>query len=372
VWFARDRISVAGDVDPTTGTAYCADLKKVMVEARRDFTSIMGREVSKVIWTARIQLPGWDNCIVSDWTTQGKIIRYYGCEIPSVPTAEEMHAKRDTAVSYLESCLWQGLDQNAEVGNETNFELGSNDSIGRISETAHTDGRGNILRIEVDVPSSLIRAAPAEAVSDKPAPTPPQPANQAETYCEDMKRAVAAAPSNFDAILGPPVSGESAWVSRVQLPDWESCEVRHWTSEGKTKRYFTCVRGPFPTLEALRAKREEADAYVKPCLGLDWSVRRQTLSDNTMRSIYFMGPDDPEVLMREAYSEQSKLWFLRLDVDAPASLATRAPETTAEQPVPPPGPETTPQQPAPPPPPPPPPETSPEAPNQPIAPPSTY
>jgi TIR domain len=57
------------------------------------------------IETARIQLPGWDNCIVSDWTTQGKIIRYYGCEIPSVPTAEEMHAKRDTAVSYLESCL---------------------------------------------------------------------------------------------------------------------------------------------------------------------------------------------------------------------------------------------------------------------------
>jgi hypothetical protein len=197
VWFAHDRISV----DPTTGTAYCADLKKVMVEARRDFTSIMGREVSKVIWTARIQLPGWDNCIVSDWTTQGKIIRYYGCEIPSVPTAEEMHAKRDTAVSYLESCL--GKDWiKTRVGNETNFELGSNDPIGRIRETAYTDGRGNILRIEVDVPSSLIRAAPAEAVSDKPAPTPPQPANQAETYCEDMKRAVATAPSNFAAILG--------------------------------------------------------------------------------------------------------------------------------------------------------------------------
>jgi hypothetical protein len=369
IWFARDRISVVGDVDPTTGTAYCADLKKVMVAARSDFTSIMGREVNTAAWTARIQLPGWDNCVVADWTTNGKIIRYYGCELPPVATFDKMRSQRDSAVPYLSSCLGEGWVKQQSTRNTgvtwTDYELGINDPVARIRESIATDG-GNILRIEVDVPSSLIRQAPAEAVSDQP--TQPQPSNQAETYCEDLKRAVAAAPSNFDAILGPAVSGENAWVARVQLPDWNDCTVRDWTNKGKKMRYFTCVRGPFPTLEALRAKREEGDAYVKPCLGPDWSVRPE-FSDKTISSIYFMGPNDPQVMLREAYSEKSKQWFLRLDIDAPASLATTASETTPEQPAPPPAPETAPEQPAPPPPPPPP-ETAPEAPNQPLTTPS--
>ena len=76
-----------------------------------------------------------------------------------------------------------------------------------IRESIYTDGRGNILRIEVDVPSSLIRQAPAEAVSEQPAPapapSPPQPSDQAGAYCEDLKRVVTEAPSKFASILGP-------------------------------------------------------------------------------------------------------------------------------------------------------------------------
>ena len=353
IWFARDRLSVAEEIDPTTGTAYCADLKRVMVEARSDFTSIIGREISKAIWTARIQLPGWDNCIVSDWTTQGKIIRYFGCELPSVATADEMHAKRETAVSYLQSCL--GKDWiRTRVGNETNFELGSSDPIGRVRETAYTDGRGNILRIEVDVPASLIRQAPAESVSETTTPEPSDqpPAQSAETYCEDLKRAVVEAPSKFASILGPESSG--TWIARIQLPGWDDCTVRDWTYEGKTTRYFGCQRGPFPTLEAMRAKRDEAAGYVKPCLGPDWTERRAQFSDQTTDITYFKGQGDPVVRLRESYYKDSKDWMLRLDIDAPQSQATPAEaETPSDQPL------TIPS----------PPETTPAAPNQPLMPP---
>jgi hypothetical protein len=51
--------------------AFCDDLQRVVFEARTQFTSILGPERSGV-WTARIQLPGWNDCTVRDWTYQGK------------------------------------------------------------------------------------------------------------------------------------------------------------------------------------------------------------------------------------------------------------------------------------------------------------
>ncbi|MET0842114.1 MAG: toll/interleukin-1 receptor domain-containing protein [Methyloceanibacter sp.] len=365
IWFARDRLSVAEeDVDPTTGTAYCADYKQVIGEARTNFASIIGRSSGDAVWISTMQLPGWDNCIVADWTTEGQIIRYFGCELPSVATVDELRAKRDGVVAYLQSCLgkhWARKRTNFQNGaTDTKFTLGSDEPVPHIRESIYTDGRGNILRIEVDVPSSLIRQAPAEAVSEQPAPapapSPPQPSDQAGAYCEDLKRVVTEAPSKFDSILGP--ESNAVWIARIQLPGWDDCTVRDWSYEGKTTRYFSCQLPPFTTLETIRAKRDEAAAYVKLCLGPDWTERRAQFSDQSTDITYFKGQDDPMVRLRESYYKDSKDWILRIDIDAPASLATPAPaETPADQPL------TTPS----------PPETAPEAPNQPmIAPPSTY
>ena len=147
------------------------------------------------------------------------------------------------------------------------------------------------------------------------------------------------------------------WIARIQLPGWDTAgpALDH---EGKTTRYFSCQLPPFTTLETIRAKRDEAAAYVKPCLGPDWTERRAQFSDQSTDITNFKGQDDPVVRLRESYYKNSKDWILRIDIDAPASLATPAPaETPADQPL------TTPS----------PPETAPEAPNQPmIAPPSTY
>jgi hypothetical protein len=165
--------------------------------------------------------------------------------------------------------------------------------------------------------------------------------------CEDLKRVVTEAPSKFASILGP--ESNAVWIARIQLPGWD---------EGKTTRYFSCQLPPFTTPETIRAKRDEAAAYVKPCLGPDWTERRAQFSDQSTDITNFKGQDDPVVRLRESYYKDSKDWILRIDIDAPASLATPAPaETPADQPL------TTPS----------PPETAPEAPNQPmIAPPSTY
>jgi hypothetical protein len=164
LWFARDRVSIGEQIDPTTGTAYCTKLKQVIVEARSDFTSILGREDGAGIWVARIQLPGWDDCLVADWTTEGKIVRYFGCALPSVATVDELHAKRDSAVPYLRSCLGEDWSErritNQTGATETNYEMGPDDPVARIRETIYTDGRGNILRIEVDAPHAK-PAAPA-------------------------------------------------------------------------------------------------------------------------------------------------------------------------------------------------------------------
>ncbi|HSH63672.1 MAG TPA: hypothetical protein VK984_06120, partial [Methyloceanibacter sp.] len=70
-------------------------------------------------------------------------------------------AKRDGVVAYLQSCLgkhWARKRTNFQNGaTDTKFTLGSDEPVPHIRESIYTDGRGNILRIEVDVPSSLIR-----------------------------------------------------------------------------------------------------------------------------------------------------------------------------------------------------------------------
>ena len=113
------------------------------------------------------------------------------------------------------------------------------------------------------------------------------------------------------------------------------CTVRDWTYEGKTIRYFGCQRGPYPTLEAMRAQRDEAAAYVKPCLGPAWTERRAQFSDQTTDITYFQGQDDPVVRLRESYYKDSKDWMLRIDVDVPASLTTTAPAETPQAAAPP-------------------------------------
>lgn len=343
VWFARDRVSVADEIDPTTGTAYCSDFKDVIEESRTDFNALLGRRDGDGIWISRTQLPGWDNCRIADWTTQGKIIRYFGCELPSVATVDDLHAKRDRAVTYLQSCLGKSWARKRDTfGNgatETNFKLGSEEPIARIRESIYTDGRGNILRIEVDVPAPLIREAP-EAVSDRP-PAPEPPATAA--YCDALKRVVAEAHTNFVSILGP--TSTQSWPSRIQLPGWAECRIMDFTSEnGPTRRYQYCNDpSRFATIEDLHARRDTVVPEVRSCLGSDWTDRLQEFSDKTTDTVFYMGVNDPLVRIRETFVEAKKDYELTLEIEAPTSAGNQPQNTPPPQ-------EAAPNQPATPPP----------------------
>jgi hypothetical protein len=163
LWLGRDMLPTAETKDAATGTAYCSDLKRVVAAAQGNFSSILGPEHGGV-WTARIQLPGWDNCVIQDWTYQGKTTRYFSCNLPTQKSLDEVHAKRDAVDAYLQPCLapdW--IRRRTEFSNrttDTNFELGQDDPIVRIRESYYQDTQEYVLRLDVDAPQSAAAKPP--------------------------------------------------------------------------------------------------------------------------------------------------------------------------------------------------------------------
>ena len=85
--------------------AFCDDLKKVVASAAgTKFNSILGPQHSG-IWTARIQLPGWEDCTVRDWTYEGTIRRYYSCVLRSFAGIAEMDTMMTALQAYVKPCL---------------------------------------------------------------------------------------------------------------------------------------------------------------------------------------------------------------------------------------------------------------------------
>jgi len=75
-WLGQDQKEVIiGPKGRAVPQAFCADLKNVVAAADSKFTAILGPQYSG-IWTARIQLPGWEDCTVRDWTFEGTIRRF--------------------------------------------------------------------------------------------------------------------------------------------------------------------------------------------------------------------------------------------------------------------------------------------------------
>jgi hypothetical protein len=175
LWFGSDKLAVGAAKDASTGTAYCDDLKRVVAEARTNFVSILGPDSSGV-WTARIQLPGWDNCVIQDWTYKEKTTRYFSCQRPSFSKLDEVHANRDAADAYLTSCLgpdWiRKRTQYSDQTTDTTFVTAQDDPIVRIRESYYKDTNEYILRVDVDAPQAAAAAKPAPS---SPAPSPPKP-----------------------------------------------------------------------------------------------------------------------------------------------------------------------------------------------------
>jgi hypothetical protein len=173
LWLRPGVLPVGEAKDASTGTAYCDQLKRVAAEGKSNFVPILGPQSSGT-WTSRIQLPGWDNCTIDDWTYQGKTTRYFSCRRPSVQTLKELNERRDAADGYIQACLgpeWiRRRMQFSDQTTDTLFEKGQDDSFIRIRESLYEDTKEYVLRIEVGAPESA-------AASSAPPTTPAPPAN---------------------------------------------------------------------------------------------------------------------------------------------------------------------------------------------------
>lgn len=110
----------------TAPIGFCADLKRVVKEAKTNFRSILGRERGYASWTARVQLSGFDDCDISDVTD-----RYYSCTVGPFVSLADANTGENQEEGYIKECLgndWvRDRRQSADLSNQATFEGGAKD-----------------------------------------------------------------------------------------------------------------------------------------------------------------------------------------------------------------------------------------------------
>jgi hypothetical protein len=151
----QDKVTIPSGERPVP-QAFCDDLKQVVASAAETkFTSILGPQHSG-IWTARIQLPGWEDCTVRDWTYEGSIRRYYSCVLRSFTSIEEMNTMLTALQTYVKPCLgpnWTERRSTFSDGtSDAVYEMAQSDPFVRLRETYYDNPKEWVLRIDVENP----------------------------------------------------------------------------------------------------------------------------------------------------------------------------------------------------------------------------
>lgn len=154
-WLNSDRTQTEEAKAPEVLASFCDDLKRVVFEARTQFTSILGPERSG-IWTARIQLPDWNDCTVRDWTYQEKTTRYYSCELAPLKSLDEAGALQNKLATYVKPCLGPDfVERRSRYSDQTTdvtYERTQDDPIVRLRMSHYKDTQEYIMRLDVDAP----------------------------------------------------------------------------------------------------------------------------------------------------------------------------------------------------------------------------
>lgn len=157
-YFTQGQITGTAEADKPAFPEFCEDLKQVIVQASEQFTSILGPQ-NVGVWTARIQLPGWDDCTVREFTYQTKTTRYFSCQLPPFAKLNEADAKLETMAAYVKPCLGPDWAQRrSRYDDETTsltYEKAQGDPIVRLRESYYGEEEPPywLLRIDVDAPS---------------------------------------------------------------------------------------------------------------------------------------------------------------------------------------------------------------------------
>jgi hypothetical protein len=111
-WFLRDRLASQGE---TASPEFCETFNKVLGEAPTRFESILGAKIYEM-WTARIQLPGWEYCRIGDFRyfgTQTK--RFYTCALPPFASLEAADERQNIERKNVMGCLGQGWTESRQT-----------------------------------------------------------------------------------------------------------------------------------------------------------------------------------------------------------------------------------------------------------------
>jgi hypothetical protein len=134
---------------------FCLELGKVLFHAESQFNSILGPDRSGV-WTARIQLPGWNDCTVRDWTYQEKTTRYYSCELPPLKDLNEVGALQSSLATYVKPCLGPDfVERRSRYSDQTTdvtYEWTQDKPIVRLRMSHYKDTGEYVMRLDVDAP----------------------------------------------------------------------------------------------------------------------------------------------------------------------------------------------------------------------------
>jgi hypothetical protein len=218
VWFWLDSQpkQAAQETAAEPLAAFCDDLKRVVFEARTQFTSILGPQQAGV-WNARIQLPGWDDCTVSDFTYKEKTTRYYSCRLPSFKDRAEIDAAQNKLAAYVKPCLGPDFaERRARFSDQTvsiNYEMGQNDPIVRLRMSHYEDTQEYVLRIDVDAPPP----APGTPAQPWP-PAAPQRAPGYEGSNNGAAPSVATPPNVGPPAVTPPSAPSTGDAAGTQVP----------------------------------------------------------------------------------------------------------------------------------------------------------
>jgi len=136
-WLLRDRFASQGE---TASPEFCETLKKLIDESHLRFDSILGPK-TYILWNARIQLPGWENCTVGEYTDSGaEKPRFYSCQLPTFASFEAADARQTAERKIIKACLGPGwIESHRTYPTYTSFTYSGAQTDPIVTLTANHD-----------------------------------------------------------------------------------------------------------------------------------------------------------------------------------------------------------------------------------------
>jgi hypothetical protein len=111
---------------------FCSELKDVVADGKLQFTSIRSRKRGDAWWATRVQLPGWDECDISQIDSDNnRKLTYYSCKVSPFSDMEGVNKAVARVAAEAKTCIGTGWSQRRgttlDNADRIVFEAGNED-----------------------------------------------------------------------------------------------------------------------------------------------------------------------------------------------------------------------------------------------------